>query len=419
MYGAIFWVNASSAANALNSFQEIADTLQLPVSGEKAIKDIWNVDIVRTVLRWLKEPSNGSWLVVIDSADNPEWGVRNLIPTGSRGSVIVTSLLEKANLLYSGDRERLEVYTMNDTEAETLLLKDIEPPSLANEERLAAKQVIEVLENLPLAIDLARAVIKNSRHRERAVRRYLDDLRSRKDKTLKKSELRGLNQYQKTLVDVWNISMSAVQTRDPSAASLLKFLSFFDARAIQDELWRLASQGLQELRKNYREDDFGLPEWLDSLLQYEDSWKDSAYEDALSSLGIYSIIRPSTGEWRGVSMHSLVQWRSKAEIPRDDFEEWSQPVFIFQLAASFQQLSQSPEFRRHLVIHLKTPEQLTALSTLNQFNWIFGRVFADEGLLLEAEKLQVDVNEKRTAKLGPDHPDTLTSMANLAVIYWN
>ena len=37
----------------------------------------------------------------------------------------------------------------------------------------------------------------------------------------------------------------------------------------------------------------------------------------------------------------------------------------------------------------------------------------------EAEELDVDVMNARKAKLGSDHPDTLTSMSNLACTYQN
>jgi hypothetical protein len=37
----------------------------------------------------------------------------------------------------------------------------------------------------------------------------------------------------------------------------------------------------------------------------------------------------------------------------------------------------------------------------------------------EAETLEVVVMEKRKQVLGDDHPDTLTSMENLASTYWN
>ncbi len=43
----------------------------------------------------------------------------------------------------------------------------------------------------------------------------------------------------------------------------------------------------------------------------------------------------------------------------------------------------------------------------------------ESGRWEEAEKLDVQVMETRKTKLGADHPDTLTSMANLASTFWN
>ncbi|KAF8644345.1 hypothetical protein AX14_009430 [Amanita brunnescens Koide BX004] len=43
--------------------------------------------------------------------------------------------------------------------------------------------------------------------------------------------------------------------------------------------------------------------------------------------------------------------------------------------------------------------------------------YRHQGRWDEAEKLEADVMNARKAKLGPDHPDTLTSMVNLALTY--
>ncbi|TFK31256.1 hypothetical protein BDQ12DRAFT_565619, partial [Crucibulum laeve] len=48
----------------------------------------------------------------------------------------------------------------------------------------------------------------------------------------------------------------------------------------------------------------------------------------------------------------------------------------------------------------------------------FAYAFDHNGNWTEAEKLQVEVMEKRHQLLGPAHSDTLTSMGNLASIYW-
>jgi tetratricopeptide (TPR) repeat protein len=50
---------------------------------------------------------------------------------------------------------------------------------------------------------------------------------------------------------------------------------------------------------------------------------------------------------------------------------------------------------------------------------IFGNMYRDQGRLKEAEELEVQVIETRKKVLGAEHPDTLTSMANLASTFWN
>lgn len=46
-------------------------------------------------------------------------------------------------------------------------------------------------------------------------------------------------------------------------------------------------------------------------------------------------------------------------------------------------------------------------------------ILKNEGLWGEAEELEMQVMETRKRMLGMEHPDTLTSMANLASIYRN
>jgi hypothetical protein len=53
------------------------------------------------------------------------------------------------------------------------------------------------------------------------------------------------------------------------------------------------------------------------------------------------------------------------------------------------------------------PDTLTSMANL-------ASTYRNQGRWDEAEKLEVDVMNARKTKLGSDHPDTLTSMANLA-----
>ena len=58
------------------------------------------------------------------------------------------------------------------------------------------------------------------------------------------------------------------------------------------------------------------------------------------------------------------------------------------------------------------PDTITSIANLACRYW-------NQGKWGEAEKLQVEVMNARNTKLGSDHPDTLTSMANLASTYRN
>ena len=58
------------------------------------------------------------------------------------------------------------------------------------------------------------------------------------------------------------------------------------------------------------------------------------------------------------------------------------------------------------------PDTLTSMANLACTYW-------NQGRWDEAEKLEVDVMNARKSKLGSDHPDTLAGMGNLAFTYWS
>ena len=58
------------------------------------------------------------------------------------------------------------------------------------------------------------------------------------------------------------------------------------------------------------------------------------------------------------------------------------------------------------------PDILTSMANLVLTYW-------NQGQWTEAEKLDMQVMETKKIVLGPEHPDTLTSMANLVLTYRN
>ncbi|MBE3045027.1 tetratricopeptide repeat protein, partial [Candidatus Bathyarchaeota archaeon] len=68
--------------------------------------------------------------------------------------------------------------------------------------------------------------------------------------------------------------------------------------------------------------------------------------------------------------------------------------------------------RRKTKLGADHPDTLTSMGNLALTYW-------NQGRWKEAEELQFQVIERRKTKLGADHPDTLRSMANMAATYKN
>ncbi|KAK3328706.1 hypothetical protein B0H66DRAFT_596327 [Apodospora peruviana] len=102
-----------------------------------------------------------------------------------------------------------------------------------------------------------------------------------------------------------------------------------------------------------------------------------------------------------------------------------QPELLLTFLAQFKgSIVQDESFRLACLVHLTDISENDA----EDGDWrrhegfigsTFGRMYYDEGRWSEAEKLFMQVMETRKTKLGADHLDMLTSIANLASTFWN
>jgi hypothetical protein len=149
----------------------------------------------------------------------------------------------------AGQYERLCVPDrMEVGEAITLLLKHVGmDASLAPAEVLKmASEIVERLDRLALAVDLAGVYIGEQRDPRAALERYRLDYDRHQDDLPQQESFYQLSSYQKTVWTVWDTTLEAVDVRYGKlhVRGLLTFLAHFDRGNIQDELFRLASLGL-------------------------------------------------------------------------------------------------------------------------------------------------------------------------------
>jgi Tetratricopeptide repeat len=97
--------------------------------------------------------------------------------------------------------------------------------------------------------------------------------------------------------------------------------------------------------------------------------------------------------------------------------------FIFGQGILWRFEAQDYKLRRLIFPHIKANKlherQIGFIKQYYDDEWKnFALVLTESGDLNNAEQLQLQVMDMRKKLLGAEHPDTLTSMANLASTYW-
>ena len=149
VYWGVFWVDASSRSNAKLSYAAIAITGGVDPNENSA-------------KHWLSG-RNYPWLLIIDNADDDEVQLRELLPPGPLGCVLVTTR-NPAHISFGTAGERsLELGKMDGNEATELLLRAAtEPQPWTPSARELAVSICKHLYYLPLALVYAGKAITNN-----------------------------------------------------------------------------------------------------------------------------------------------------------------------------------------------------------------------------------------------------------------
>ena len=404
-------MHASNAARFEEGYRSISERLKIPG---------WNnpeVDILRLVNKWLSDEANGQWLMIIDNVDdatifsyparenkdntNPAKSADRLsdfLPKSQNGSILVTTRSRDVAYRITGDdRHIIMVNPMDEELAMELLRKKLH----GNFNEDDAKKLVHTLDYMPLAVSQAAAFI-SQRTPHTTISRYLQDLqKSDVDRTrlLTKNtpDTRRDGRASNSILATWQISFENIRKERPSAARLLSLMCLFDRQGIPKSLLNHHYGGKDE-EEDFEEDIYTLHSY--SMI--------SANTDS-TEFEMHHLVQFSTKEWlelRG----ELKYWKEKfinimdEEFPVGRYENWAICQKLFPHVAS--------------VIDFPpvNPEQVARwASILFRVAW-----YANErGNYALAEKWNMQALRAYTDEIGPEHPSTLSSMANLALTYKN
>lgn len=244
----VFWIHGSDTFRFMQDYRSIAINVGLDTNNP-------DIDVSQLVFEWLSNEQNGSWLLILDNADNSDVYFQasptseskaistakespspaRLLAQSANGSMLVTSRDKAAAQRLVGSPEDIVSVEEMSKEAAIKLLKtkvQISP----QDERLAI-ELVHKLGCIPLAIAHAAAYV---RMRDGfSIADYIDHFKKGETKLLS-NERYGVDRRDAnaspSVMNTWQISFERIREISPSSAELLSFMSLLDEVGIPEFL---------------------------------------------------------------------------------------------------------------------------------------------------------------------------------------
>ncbi|WP_340682654.1 tetratricopeptide repeat protein [Amycolatopsis coloradensis] len=375
-FGFRWWITADSPTAIDTGLAELAETLQpatreLPVEQRSALG-----------VRWLA--THEDWLLVLDNVTSPQ-DVAGLLGRVRTGTVVITSRQR------SGWRavETVPLDVLTDDEAVRLLARIVRS-EWPEADLTGADQLCGELGCLPLAVEQAGAYLAQTRTSPAA---YLD-LLARFPVRMFTATAEG-GDAQRTMARVWHVTLDHL-TDTPAAGQVLRQLAWY----APDGIPRNLLAGVVE---------------------------EPELSEALGRLAAYSMITLTADT---VAVHRVVQAVTRTPDPADPHR---QPADIATARDSTATLLAStidgldpltpadwPAYRTVLPHARALLERTTPDTDTTQTSFLLnelGRYLAGQGDVGTAIGYDTRACDSFQRLNGPDHPDTLSSLNNLAAAY--
>ncbi|KAL8938906.1 MAG: hypothetical protein Q9211_002985 [Gyalolechia sp. 1 TL-2023] len=431
----ILWLHASSVSKLVQACKDISERLKLPG---------WNdpqSDTLRILHAWLREEQNGSWMLVIDNADDIEIldhplpsesgpkSLLQLLPHRPHGGILVTTRDRRVGERLAVRGKTIIVPPMSLSEGRTLLTFYL--PIAREYEKGALDELVDTLDCLPLAISQAAAYMTENYMDVADYMALLCEGGEEMEALLSESfsDHRRGEAVDNSVLKTWKLSFDQITRRFSRAADLLSLMSMYDRQGVPESL----------LRRQ------GEPKHI--------------FINALATLQNFSLIgRTTSGD--SYHMHRLIQiairtwlqlqgtlleWKEEAtsvvsmKFPSGEYETWPACELLIPHVRAVLELEHLP--RESL---LKRAELLKKVARFDrrQDRWplchsrakeaatLFERILgaeapqtlsckvdtADSLIELEepreAEQILVDIMPAMERVYGPNHPETLRNQGN-------
>jgi tetratricopeptide (TPR) repeat protein len=389
----VFWVRTDTRENLISDFVVIARLLNLPEQDAQE-----QLLAVKAVQEWLR--THGKWLLILDNADDLKLVLEFLPPAYGGHLLLTTRAQNMGRLAHILQVEKLEpsVGALFLLHRAGILSPGMPWEQASSGDRETALEIARGLDGLPLALDQAGAYIEEA---PCSIQDYLRLYRMRRTVLLKR---RGglVNDHPESVATTWSLAFGQVEKANPTAADLLRLCAFLHPEAIPEELFTAGASQLGPLLQAAVTDEI-------------------AFNDAIIALRAYSLVQREAGT-QTLSLHRLVQVVLKDAMDESIYDLWAErTVRVLAEALPNVEFKLWPRWERFLPHALACVDLIAqnsrgfskATEVMRYTGWYLG----ERGRYAEAEPLYQRALAIREQQLGAEHPDTATSLNDLAEFY--
>ncbi len=392
-YRAVLWSRADSRDALVSGFGAIASLLDLP---EKDERDA-NV-AAGAVRRWLERQPG--WLLILDNVEDLAGVVKPFLPASGTGHVLMTTRLQATGAI----AQCVELEEMETDEGALFLLRRAKPiapdaplGAASEADRKPAREITEEVAGLPLALDQAAAYIEET---PSTPAKYLKLYRS--EGAALRAQRGKLATDHDSVTITFSLAFAQVEKANAAAADLVRACAFLAPDAIPEEIFTRSGKKL------------GKP-------LAKAAGKPLTWDAAVEAAGRYRLIHRNVAN-DTLDIHRLVQ-----EVLKDGMDAPTRRVWAERVVQALREVFPAPEFQNWPQCERLIPDAIAAGRLVEDFGLdsvVTARLLSQSGGYLtsraryaEAESLHqraLAIDEKA---LGHDHPNTATSVNNLALLY--
>ena len=386
-YKRIYWITAVDQASLLSGYRNIAVKAEL-----NNLLNLKPIDLAKGVLSWLR--CEHRWLIVIDNLDDITIAAGFLPQNGPLQHTLITTRNPNAAGIPA---EGLEVPLLTSADSVELLCTLSGITITNSPENEQAICIVAELGYLPLAIEQAAAY---TREVAGDFITFLKDYHKIR-REIYKWIAQGNRSYPHSVATTWLLSFNIVRSKNPQAAELLQLLSFLNPDGILIDFLEAGGEAL--------------PDELQKVVSNRIDMS-----KALIELETFSLIK-----WnrltKTISIHRLVQMVVKDEMSDTDSLTLRTAIIdLFDQSFPQEWTNQNRQICRDYIGQVIGPLHNCDVIQTEKSAMIMFRVgwfLRDDGKFSDSERISLQAVKITIEILGDDHPNTLTTMNNLAETY--